>query len=530
VLESSMEIWSKDATESCLVVSKLLWQVSQSSLVTNSIALVDMGKLLYAVYAESSIYPQSVEIADNLVSILLQYVLRYNPKPEIILDLPVFNMLLYDVLRIPRSEGASSELRGSLPLASITTRQNIVALYSFVVSKAVENPEIISSGLVMGLIDPELILSPVSRNHILAIVVAFTTKSNLAKYALDGKICTLMRTYIAANHKKGGQVNIAIEHASVIIRNLCLHHTSVLPQMVSSAASGLNELVQTIIKEEILSPATAINLGILFYKASTNYILKHEFPLSPRFVLDSIQRISDLLEEYECEGRQEIITANKFIIGIVLDKYSHGMNIEPTFIQSMYVELNSPSGIMTSRTIPQDMAALAFETVLAGSFAVLTDQLLSPKVTMKLMVMLSQLPAMETKWHPVVMKMKKKMVVQSGVALKTDNILDEPPAVEMWLENSEPFPLEGFEKIVLTFPSLTVDEEMLNSTLVEEDEKEEESEEEEEEVEHFAVDEVDSPKLQSFEAPTYSVADTGPEANSDVILEGETIPTTDVVE
>lgn len=289
VLSSCLDIWSGDATESCLLVSKLLWQLSKSATITNSIALADMGKLLYATYEGSSTCPQAIEISDNIVSILLQYALRYNPDPESILDLPVFNMILCDILRIPRSEGASSKARAALPHSSLTTRQNMVALYSFVVNKAVENPEIISSGLVMGLMDPELILSHVSRNHILAIMVAFSTKPNLAKYAVDGKMLKVLTSYIAANHKKGGKVNVAAEYASVIIRNLSLHHATVLPQIVSSASSGLSELIQTIIKEEVLSPATATNLSIVFYKASANYILKHEFPLSPRFVLDSIQ-------------------------------------------------------------------------------------------------------------------------------------------------------------------------------------------------------------------------------------------------
>lgn len=204
-----------------------------------------------------------------------------------------------------------------------------------------------------------------------------------------------------------------------------------------------------------------------------------------------------------------------------MDKYSHGMNIEPTFIQSMYLELTSPRGVASSRSIPQEMADLQFETALSGLSLSLTDQLLSAKMNVKLMVSLSLLPAVANQWKPVVVRTKKRMVVQSG-SYKTDNLLEEPPAVEMYLENAEPFPLDPFEKVVHSYPCLSIDEEMLNATTLIEETEEDNGEDDEEAEADGEEGELTTPSgegMQGSDAATTGNRATGELAGTTLTLD-----------
>jgi hypothetical protein len=181
--------------------------------------------------------------------------------------------------------------------------------------------------LVQGFLQNDLLDHPVSRSNLLVVVSALSGVSTFTGFLLDCKIFQLLHRYLM-NGVGTPRYSQTQEFCSTFLRNMSLH-SALVPRYVSSADGMLCELIRELL--EVPNPVVHLDLAVFFFN-SAGHLVKSELSLNPKFVLDMISRISNI----DSESDNEVTGINKFTISMVLNKYSFGGGVEPSYVQYMF--------------------------------------------------------------------------------------------------------------------------------------------------------------------------------------------------
>ena len=364
VLDHSKAAWSCD--KQCrLYVSRMLWELSKSEVFTKATLLTDLDSIMCACYQHDPPF----EICDNLCGALLQLVLKEKVPPAQMIALPIWKILLVEGLssdskvltsnshaigafathKLSAATKAVSPRSGSHIVSSrersvanidhrdlvdprsermFATRSSVLSLLAYSIQEILASkPQLITLGVVQGILQNDLLDHPVSRGNLLVTLCAMSGVSNVTGFLLDCKVFHLLHRYLS-NSVGTSRYEQAQEFCSAFLRNMSMHN-ALVPRYVSSSDGMICELIRELL--EIPNPAVHLDLSVFFFNSS-GHLVKSEHALNPKFVLDMISKISNI----ESDVETEVTNISKFTISMVLNKYTFGSGVEPNYVQYMF--------------------------------------------------------------------------------------------------------------------------------------------------------------------------------------------------
>lgn len=469
-LSQSRSLWSTDL-ESCINISSLLWLLSTSSVFSKTIILADISSLLTDIYLS-----QPIElIGDNTISIIVQYI-SYNTNPNTILSIPCFDKLICDILYFPHGNQVQNR-----PNYSINSKANVLYAYSYVVKSIIASPNTLSINLVSSLLNSSLISNSLTSQNLLHIIDNFSTNSAICQLLHDSNIFGLLAKYLAECRKSSQtQSIIANDFCSNVIKNLSINRKSLLPRMVASHKNGLSKLVGDIL-EDACSAICCKNLSLFFYNIS-RINMKDSNSMNPQLVLSLVYKLNEITKD------QEIIKVGKVIISTILEKHSEGFQVDPSFVQTMFVEMNEKSNSA------YDENDMEIDNTLNGIqlYAYLDGIKQKKPLPIKKIIFNES----ETKWQPTIIIDKKRMDFVMVEMTNTTKVFSTV------VESTDLISLILFEKIIKEYPTIQPDETISRETLTISESNEEDNEKNElEAIIENAIYDDESYGGSSFEQP-----------------------------
>jgi len=118
VLRLSIQNW-KFHSECRLNISRLLFELSKRKFFTKLVPLNDLNSILIHVYSLQNPKDNTIEILENVVGMLLQFIVSENVKPIEIIQLTIWPLVLKDSLSSSSSISAMSTASSSFSLSSL---------------------------------------------------------------------------------------------------------------------------------------------------------------------------------------------------------------------------------------------------------------------------------------------------------------------------------------------------------------------------------------------------------------------------
>ena len=249
----------------------------------------------------------------------------------------------------------------------------------------------------------ELMVDPLTRDNMKFIIFKCSLNEAMSEVMLKSGVCTmlilLLSKYVVnetsvedhgylstaeqtqIEQQKKDQSNercVIMMYCATVLKNISLL-PKLLPLMV--AAKDMDSILELISKSKL--NVVAMDLATVLFFTCRNKQLNHTSPLSPKLVLEIVTALDDFdsipttttntnttnTNSQESGNVSGSLTGavsgssvdmhmvgrvTKHIIGIVLDEYSMGAGVHPSFIQSMYSEIQD----RTSADIPIFMDTL----------------------------------------------------------------------------------------------------------------------------------------------------------------------------
>lgn len=464
VLHECRQVWGEDAV--CRVyVSRICWLMTKSSFLTGRIALQDLSQILLRAYSENP----SAEIGENVCGTIIHYISHDRAIPEIVLEMQVVWDVIGDAFSCeryggPGSGGGKKPTKRILGTAyALECRALVLSLVAYVVHLVVSPPREnkqgqISQPLVKSMLTTQHLLSPLTRDNLLLIVLHLSTFSDYAAYVFDeGLINVLladMDTYTFANEAMN-------QYCSACLRNMALHK-DLVPRLLSTTNSAIDRLIL-----RLLEMTTSVDVCIdicIFMFCAVSYKLQNDFVVNSKFCLNLTSVISDITKD------PLVSRINKFVVGEILEKYSSGVGVNPAYVQAMYTEMLAGSSL----SVKTEMAAVE-PKILAFVAHVLPTALLDGKVVRE--VTFEALDEGSDMWHPYLERDIKKMnteMLRSG-----ENFAETiKPLIFQELLATEAFPMQPWSKIVKDYPPVGLPEDTEFDLVENEDEKDDDEDEE----------------------------------------------------
>lgn len=444
VLKSTRESWAQHP-DCRLNISRMLYELSKSKIFTKSVTLADMSPILVSCFEHDI---SAMEICENIVAILLQFVISENIAPKDLIEMGIWPMIIRaslsgdsaiitkhnntllatyggggggksgnsakaSVAMLPThlisantnsrrststhghgaaaatgttSNGATppssapgsatgGRTRQSLylrepgamtnpieaqndgikgPLPSIFRIQGMgLMLLAHTIDVMLEKKaDVITPTLLQGLLKADIMDHVWTKHNLLVILHACSTSPACIGALLQEDTFQLLLRYVSTSIGSNRQEK-ALEFASTFLRNASFH-TMMLSKLISIPNQAINEFVREIC--EYANPLIAMDLSIFFYHIA-NHLVNSEQYLHPKFVLEMIQKVSSQPEIAEKE--YDVININKYTISMILNKYTFGHGVEPSFIQNMFAYIQSNM----ASYIPELMNELSFKSI-----------------------------------------------------------------------------------------------------------------------------------------------------------------------
>ncbi len=426
-----------------------------------------LAPLLMQIYTASS----KRLVGENLLLIMFIYMVRHGPAPSAIITMPIFEPLLVDIL--------VKNTQYTLPLKKLA-----IFLLCYIVQDCLKlQPTLFTASLVNSILldGTEYLTDLKTRKHFLHFIEKLSTHPLTARNLFQSSMLKVLSKYIEQCRKfSQGEVLAAIDLTSIIIKNSSLHYDLLETMIVSP--SGLPAILEQIANEQ-LTEASAWNLCVLLCKAclhSTGF--RDTYALTPSFVLALCEKLIPLTKEVN------IVRRFKYVISIVLELYSTGLHVDPTFIQAIFLEMQSVENMRLNRKIPVEMRDEPFSTA----------SLLDTNTIVK---------KIDTDYLQLVHGNIQDAVLSFVITLGGDNepykkwkvyVLQEVQTIEhmeLTMKKTVPFfflnfemvelyPVDAFQKIVMFYPNIVAHDESADDDMEEEGEEGDEGDEGDEKQEN----------------------------------------------
>jgi hypothetical protein len=356
VLNKKVHIWGRDKY-CCLIVSRLLWDLSRSSAFTKVTSLFDLDQIFCTIFSDE---PTSEE-CENISFIFFQYISVEHYAPSQIIRLDSFFIILNTIYSdsmykqmvqsapspFKKSSTKENSFRGSILVKGKSTSAfdsvsvvsivifNIKAItltllahcIHYIISYDVDK---LTPLLINGIIIEDLISDILTRNNLLVIIHAISGNGNLCSHLLDSRIFELLSCFLELSHGTKSH-DSSQEYCSNFLRNLSIH-SDIIKQLVSKGDIAISNLVKNIFNFQKDNEKVNMDLSIFFSNCS-NYLVDDKSALSPKFILDMIYKISPNIESEK--DVSDICTVNKYTISTILQRYTFASGVDPSFIQTM---------------------------------------------------------------------------------------------------------------------------------------------------------------------------------------------------
>lgn len=454
VFEKSIPLWSLDSKNK-RDVANICYELARSDYFTRMINLQDLSNIWAACYQLDT--DASPMMCQYISSSIFHYINREQATPEVVVSLNVWSWILPDAFNLPRSilgsEASAATISSQLASLKLDSTANkrrpgtadvyplpiraiVIAVIAFAVTNAKDFPHKFVEEIVHAVITEEHITNAATKENLLFIIHNLSAgNEKLARYLASSRIYFALRKYLATETRNTDRV---LEFCCVTLLNLSLQ-PKLIETMITPAGNGLDVLITEILDYGGDNPERAWEITTVFYKA-VMFELRTEFVLNPRYVLNSLNTLASKVPHEEI-----IIRVGKFVISVILDKYSKGIGVNPSFVQSLFTELVNN----TLQDVPLMMGQVVIRQLDYINMLVATNLL---KFIQPTLVTLDSYPAREGEWTPFI-SLERKRLENLMV-----NIMSQEPVTYSKLEPSDLPPASPFEKFVHSFDKIEIDE------------------------------------------------------------------------
>ena len=103
-----------------------------------------------------------------------------------------------------------------------------------------------------------------------------------------------------------------------------------MPRLLGEV-ENMDKLVSFLVES---NPPNEVYVDIIsFFYHAVNYKFENDFIINSRYALDTIDRIDKVTSD------KDVVAVGKYVIAEILEKFSNGVSVDPTFVQSMYLEI-----------------------------------------------------------------------------------------------------------------------------------------------------------------------------------------------
>ena len=293
--------------------------------------------------------------------------------------------------------------------------------------------DVVSPSIIQGLLRPDLIDHAWTKNNILMIFHACSQNTHSIGAFLQEDTFHLLMRYVHTSVGTSRQ-DKAQEFGSAFLRNASLH-TNYLSKLITIPHGAVNDFVREI-AEAFTNPGIALDLSVFFYHIS-NHLATNDHYLNPKFVLEMINKVST--NPLVVEKEHDVININKYTISMILNKYSFTQGVDPSFIQNMFVYIQSNMAAF----IPELMTEISFKNMSPDIKVPLSNDFVNAKEST--VAHLMTFAGDEHSWQPI---LHRDIKTQETILLKFSN------ALGIWydkLESVESLPITVFSKILKNF-------------------------------------------------------------------------------
>lgn len=332
-------------------------------------------------------------------------------KPAAVAQLPVWSALL-----------SKNPFDAALPFSTPRLRTACLSIVAFTFD--VCESSALSEKLVADMLSEEMLLSPNGVQNLELLLYKCSLQETYAGYLVRGvkvfsrllKKLSVAKTLVsnadralqnavtaygptAAHHSELQRAESrrteCAEYCSKILRNVCLH-LSLIGDIV--LADDLGTLLHEIVDLKLES--TYFDAACALYFCARDGQMKEEGSLSPTSVLQIITKLMACCCKDDDSATEFFNRLVKHIVGLVLDKYSMGAGVHPSFVESMYAEMHD----RTAADFPKKMGAVEF-TVIEGIPVFVPVSFFSTAVAPTF----PPFQHMETQWNHIIVTLKKQM-------------------------------------------------------------------------------------------------------------------------
>lgn len=421
-----------------------------------------LAPLLMKIYSASN----KRLVGENTLFVIFIYMVRHGPAPSSLITMPVLNELIVDIM--------VKSAQYTLP-----TKKLVIFILCYIVHDCLlMQPSLFSSALVNSIMvdGTEYISDVKTRKHFLHFIEKLSTHPLTATNLFQSTMFKVLSKYIEQCRKYSqGEVLAAIELTSIIIKNSSLHFDLLEAMIVTP--SGLTAILEQMSNDQI-TESTGWNLCVLLCKASLHSKgFRDSYALSPSFVLALCEKLLTLITELN------IVRRIKYVISIVLELYSSGLHVDPTFIQAIFLEMQSVENMRLNRKIPVEMRDEPFSSasILDASSVVKridTDyqQFVQNNLQDATLSYLATMPDCGSgeymRWKVCVLQQAKTIENLELTMKKT------VPFFFLHFEMVELYPVDAFHKIIRLYPNIIAYDESAEDDMQEGEEENDNSENE----------------------------------------------------
>ncbi len=419
------------------------------------IVYTPLAPLLIKIYNASS----KRLVGENILFVIFIYMVRHSPAPSALITMPIFNQLIVDII--------VKNAQYTLPAKKLV----ILILCYIVQDCLVMQPSLFTSALVNSImLDGTDYISDIKiRKHFLHFIEKLSTHPLTATKLFQSTMFKVLSKYIEQCRKYSqGEVLAAIELTSIIIKNFSLHFDLLEAMIVTP--SGLTAILEQMSNDQI-TESSGWNLCVLLCKASLHSKgFRDNYALSPSFVLAICEKLNTLITEVN------IVRRIKYVISIVLELYSSGLQVDPTFIQAIFLEMQSVENMRLNRKIPVEMRDEKFSSAnildanniikrIDTDYQQLVQNNLQDATLHYLVTMPDNGSGEYRKWTVYTLQQVKTIENLELTMKKTI------PFFFLHFEMVELYPVDAFHKIIRLYPNIIAHDESADDDMEEGDEE-----------------------------------------------------------